>query len=267
MCLSNKVIYELEAEIALMAKVKDGHSIDNLIPKATPTIHSAILEWFSRQQTGGKVLDVPAGYGHLSVHLKQMGFDVLCGEIEPDIFDAKELECVYVDLNNNVNMPNDSFDYICCVDGLEHMTNPYNAVKELSRVLKPNGIGIFSMPNCSSIEARLKFFTNGYLVRPQSLDDYIEAGCNLFNFHNSPITITLANFMFEINGLEIECILNDKVRWKRYLWFPFIMMLKLHAFFQSEKKWKKHRYDLTLKDAVILGGNTLIFITRKRKAP
>jgi hypothetical protein len=32
----------------------------------------------------------------------------------------------------------------------------------------------------------------------------------------------------------------------------------------SEEAKKKYRYDLTLKDEVILGGNNLIFITRKR---
>jgi hypothetical protein len=86
---------------------------------------------------------------------------------------------------------------------------------------------------------------------------------NLFNFHNTPLTITLINLIFEINGLKIEEIIKDRVKRKQYFWLPLVYLLKLLAYFQSQKKWKKHRYDLTLKNEVILGGNTLIFITKK----
>ena len=72
------------------------------------------------------------------------------------------------------------------------------------------------------------------------------------------------NLIFEINGLEIESILRDTVRWKQYFWLPVVMFLKLHAYFKSEKGRKKHRYDLTLRNDVILGSSTLIFITRKK---
>ena len=41
--------------------------------------------------------------------------------------------------------------------------------------------------------------------------------------------------------------------------------MKLTAIMTSKESKKKYRYDLTLKDEVILGGNNLIFITRKRK--
>lgn len=34
----------------------------------------------------GTLLDAPAGFGHLSMKLKGMGYDVTAGEIDPDIF-------------------------------------------------------------------------------------------------------------------------------------------------------------------------------------
>jgi 2-polyprenyl-3-methyl-5-hydroxy-6-metoxy-1,4-benzoquinol methylase len=92
-----------------------------IVPKARHSIHKVLLDWFSRQPPG-RLLDAPAGYGHLARHLSGMGYYVVCGEIEPEIFRARGIECAYTDLNHKIDAPDNSFDYVCCVDGLEHMT-------------------------------------------------------------------------------------------------------------------------------------------------
>lgn len=247
-----------------MTNIDDIYDAQDIAPKSRGSIHKTLISWFSRQ-AAGKVLDAPAGYGHLGMHLRDMGYDVVCGEIEPSIFKVEGLPCIYTDLNERIDSPDQTFDYVCCVDGLEHMTNPYKAVEEFARVLKPRGYGVFSIPNYSNMEKRFKFLFSGYLTKPKSIEDYHRTGCNLFNFHNTPLTITLISLIFEINGLEIERIIRDKIKWKQYLWLPVVLLLKLLASFQSENKWKKYRYDLTLKNEVVLGGNTLIFITRKTR--
>ena len=247
--------------------MKNNNSVNGnqeIVPKARVSAHRAILNWFLDREKKGRILDAPAGFGHLSMRLKEMGFDVVCGEIDIKIFKLKDVKCIYTDLNEKIDSPSDAFDYICCVDGLEHMTNPYRAVQEFARVLKPGGYGIFSIPNYSNIEKRAQFFFGGYLTKPKSFDDYLQSDRNLFNFHNTPLTITLINLIFEINGLKIDEIIRDNIKWKQYFWLPLVLLLKLLAHFQSAKKWKKYRYDLTLKDEVIMGGNTLIFITRKK---
>lgn len=192
-----------------------------------------------------------------------MGFEVVCGEIQPEIFRAKDLPCVYADLNQRIDAPDALFDYVCCVEGLEHMTDPYRAVEELSRVLKPGGCGVFTLPNYSHIEARARFFFRGYLTKPKSKEDFNLAQRTLYDFHNSPLTITLLDLIFAINGLRIEDILRDKVKTKQYIFWPLVVALKCAAFFSSSVSKNKHRPDLTLRDEVVWGGNTLIFITRK----
>ncbi len=245
--------------------IKSDNSSDNqkVVPKARGIIHKVIIEWFSNQPRG-KLLDAPAGYGHLSMRLKELGYKVVCGEIEPQIFKAQEIKCIFTDLNRNIEAPDKSFDYICCVDGLEHMTDPYRAVEEFSRVLKPGGIGVFSIPNYSNIEKRFKFFLKGSLTKPKTMDDYDKSGRNLFNFHNSPLTITLLDLIFSINNLKVETILRDKIKLKQYLFLPVVFAMKTAAFLSSKKASLKNRYDITLKNRVILGGNTLIFIVRKK---
>jgi len=246
---------------------KIDHMYDNvgITPKGRGSVYKTVIEWFSNQKRG-KVLDAPAGFGLLSMFLKKMGFEVTCGEIEPEIFQVPDLKCIYVDLNRKIDAENDTFDYVCCVDGLEHMTDPYRAVQEFSRILKPGGYGIFTIPNYSNIEKRFKFFWFGYLTHPADMEKFRKAGSNLFNFHNSPLTITLLDLIFSINDLEVEKIMRNAVKKRQYFFLPVVWVMKLIAMMATEEAKKKYGLDLTLKDEVILGGNNLIFITKKRIA-
>lgn len=234
----------------------------NVKPKARQSIHETILKWFDGQKRG-TVLDVPAGYGHLSLRLAEMGFQVTAGEIEPAIFGVETIPCIYTDLNRVIDAPDEFFDYVCCVDGLEHMTDPYQAVKELSRVLKTGGIGVFSIPNYSNIERRMKFLIQGYFTKPITMERYHEEGSNLFNFHNSILTITILDFLFRMNMLEITDILENARKVKQMLFLPVVLLLWGISSLTSQTHRKRKRTDLTLSPRIILGGNNLIFILRK----
>lgn len=49
--------------------------------------------------------------------------------------------------NNNQNIiPDNFFDVVICTEVLEHTNNPFLAVKELYRIIKPNGILAASTP-------------------------------------------------------------------------------------------------------------------------
>lgn len=42
---------------------------------------------------------------------------------------------------------NISFDFVICCEVLEHVTDPKQGLKELNRILKPNGLAVLSVPN------------------------------------------------------------------------------------------------------------------------
>ncbi len=48
--------------------------------------------------------------------------------------------------NNSEIIPKNSFDIVVCTEVLEHTLNPFDAVKEIYRVLKPNGYACVSVP-------------------------------------------------------------------------------------------------------------------------
>lgn len=54
-----------------------------------------------------------------------------------------------------------SFDYIMCLNGIEHTENPSNAVREFHRMLKKEGKLYISLPNYLTIERRLRFLFTG----------------------------------------------------------------------------------------------------------
>jgi ubiquinone/menaquinone biosynthesis C-methylase UbiE len=48
--------------------------------------------------------------------------------------------------NNSNEIPSNHFDIIICAEVLEHVLNPFNAVDELNRILKPQGKVFVSTP-------------------------------------------------------------------------------------------------------------------------
>jgi hypothetical protein len=57
--------------------------------------------------------------------------------------------------------------------------------------------------------------------------------------------------------------MRNAVKKKQYFFLPIVWLMKLFAMMASEEVKKKYRFDLTLKDEVILGGNNLIFVIKK----
>lgn len=48
--------------------------------------------------------------------------------------------------HNDKRIPNDRFDYVVCTEVLEHTLQPFDAVNEIERILKPGGLVFASSP-------------------------------------------------------------------------------------------------------------------------
>src|SRR5947209_6564692 len=110
----------------------------------------------------GPLLDVPAGEGALAERLSSLGFDVRCCDLYPEIFRLRGIEIKRGDLNGALPYAAGEFDYVTCVEGIEHIENPQQAVREFRRILRPEGNLIISTPNILNIEERVKWLLYGY---------------------------------------------------------------------------------------------------------
>jgi glycosyltransferase involved in cell wall biosynthesis/SAM-dependent methyltransferase len=84
---------------------------------------------------GGSVLDVGAGDGKRVQYLKDLGFNAMGAEVNPEWIKASCGSIVYGD-SMDLPFKDNSFDMVLSVDVLEHMDDPIKAMSELFRVAK-----------------------------------------------------------------------------------------------------------------------------------
>src|SRR3989442_8216828 len=115
-------------------------------PLAHQAVHDTAVN-ILQELSKGKLLDVPAGEGALAARLIAAGFDVQCCDLYPEIFRLPNVDIRRGDLAGSLPYPDQSFAYVACLEGLEHIENPQQAIREFARVLQPGGHLITSVPN------------------------------------------------------------------------------------------------------------------------
>jgi ubiquinone/menaquinone biosynthesis C-methylase UbiE len=119
-----------------------------------------IIEWreilrLSHLQNGIKILDVACGDGALSLKIAKKGYEA--HGIDMSIYSIKRAKCLgckrdcHFVVADAEQLPykNKSFDRIVCSSSLEHFSNDVKALKEMNRVLKPNGIVVLTTDSSS----------------------------------------------------------------------------------------------------------------------
>ena len=225
--------------------------------------HEKIIR-FLQNQKRGKLLDVPTGSGVLSAKLSDLGFECSCCDINADGFKAYDLEFRVGDLNGKIPFETDSFDYITCIDGLEHLENPYNAMREFKRILKKGGKLIISIPNYLNVERRMKFLLTGSFTKPVSQKMFKEKfNSSLAMMHINPIGYPLLKFLLESNGHSIIKLDIDSKKSKMFLLFPVIAFVKLYCWFWPKKAKERYWLKETLSKEIFTGGNTLLVFSER----
>lgn len=214
----------------------------------------------------GALLDVPCGEGRFSEKARKMGFDVTAGDIIYSESTPEDFK--YIDLNNPLPFPDEYFNAIICIEGIEHLENHFLVIREFSRILKPGGLMILSTPNVLSLESRWKFFWTGYHdMASRPINDSLE---NLYMEHVNLAPFNSLEFLFRINQFEIQTIEASSYR-KGSLFFmllyPFIWLFTrltvLHEKEQVQRNKNKKLLPFLLSPK-LLAGMILIIAARKK---
>jgi ubiquinone/menaquinone biosynthesis C-methylase UbiE len=231
---------------------------------AHEAIHDTVVEILAKQPRGA-LLDVPAGEGALAARLIDAGFDVRCCDLYPEIFRLEGVDIHQGNLDAELPFGGQSFQYVTCLEGLEHIENPQQAMREFARVLKPGGHLIVSVPNILNIEERLKWLLHGYTshFKPISrtalerlrgdYDNRVEIAA-----HVNPIGYSELRYVLEKNGFEIVKLYRDKPKGKAWLYWPLATMIRLVARLTPQQKRSDRWTEELASDEILLGGNTLI---------
>ena len=237
------------------------------LPFAMDKTHDKVVEMMDREPRG-KVLDIPTGTGILANRLRKMGFEMSCCDINPSFFSVPDLKVEIGDLNQSLPYANNSFDYLICLEGIEHTENPSNAIREFQRILKKGGRIFISTPNFLNIERRIRFLFTGTFSKIPSHEviKNVWKG-DMGMAHLSPLGYPLLKFIMECYGFRILRLEKDQPKRKMVWLLPFVWMIRLYGRMASKKRREVYRLDETLSNEIIMGGNTLIIVGEKEFEP
>lgn len=219
----------------------------------------------------GILLDVPAGEGALAAQLLRLGLDVRCCDLHPEIFRLPDVEIKRGDLSHALPYADESFDYIACIEGLEHIENPHQALREFCRILRQGGQLILSIPNTLNIEERFKWLLYGYTSHFKPLSpEYLKKslsdnliGAEEIALHINPIAYPELRYILDKYGFEIVRLYRDKPKKNSWAYLPIVGVIRTLNRLQSEER-RRERWATELQsDEILLGGNTLIIHATK----
>jgi len=122
---------------------------------------------------GDRLLDIGCGDGTLGYFAKNKYEEVYGVDISEKALKIAEKRGIIirrVNLNEEkLPFKNDYFDAITCLDVIEHVFEPRELVKEISRVLKISGVLIISAPNIRYLPHLFSLIVNGRF--PKTSDD------------------------------------------------------------------------------------------------
>jgi len=148
--------------------------------------------------------DLGTGPGAMAERLRSHGCDVIAVDVNAEGFEAK-LPHVVV----NFDQPDfasqlgvGKFGLVTAIEVIEHVESPIGFLRNIGKMLIPDGVAVLTTPNVESLPARLKFLLRGKI---RTMDDRGEPT------HISPVFVDLLMRQF----LKRTCLELDE-----HLLFP-----------------------------------------------
>ena len=249
---------------AIVSEVSAEPMNSTAAPLAHLAIHDTVVGILEKGPRGA-LLDVPAGEGALAARLIAAGFEVTCCDLYPEIFRLDGVSIRQGDLNGDLPFDDHSLDYVTCLEGLEHIENPQQAIREFARLLRPGGTVIVSIPNILNIEERLKWLLYGYTshFKPMTRAQVARLRAEYDNreeiaAHVNPIGYSELRYILEKNGFKIAQLHRDKPKANTWLYWPIVFLIRMIAKLTPERRRADRWTEELASTEVLLGGNTLI---------
>ncbi len=239
-----------------MNQLKETAGKDELLNKFTARWHDILIEILQPWERG-KVLDIPCYTGQLVRKLQVMGFQVMGADITTEYLQVKDIPFQYADMTQTMPFEDNSFDYVVCAEGIEHIEDQYQMTREFARVLKPGGRAIITTPNISSLKNRWKFVTRGAFAMFRDYTDDPDEKYLSITGHINPVAFPELKYMLQRYGFKLQ-----EVRTNRYVG-EYNIFLRLLGWLSKRPTRKKNPdADFMLKPELLYGEH-IIVIARK----
>jgi SAM-dependent methyltransferase len=135
--------------------------------------HTLALKSLPEQGKGRWVLDLGCASGYISELLAVRGYRVVGIERIGGIASCSPERVVFVeaDLDNGVPGLGQTFDFILCLDILEHLRDPMKLLCEIAPLMQPGGQLIASLPNSGNLYFRMNVLFGRFPKHDRGLFD------------------------------------------------------------------------------------------------
>ncbi len=192
-------------------------------------IHSSRVEQILdlTENVSGKILDIGCFDGFITEKISQQKNKEVIGmdrwKEAMQLANARGIQTVWGNMDDpNFSFADNSFDCVVAADVLNSVFDPDAVLEEISRVLKPNGKLIITVPNLASSGNRLRMLLG---IHPYNLEVRARSGAGhlrLFTFR------TMQNILQD-NGFSIEQMSSTVVI------FPLIRILSKKPEYQQPR--------------------------------
>jgi SAM-dependent methyltransferase len=172
-----------------------------------------------------------------------------------------------IDLNRSFPIGDASFDFVSCIEGIEHLQDQFHFVRECRRILRPGGHLVLSTPNILNLASRFKFVFSGFFsLVPRPINEF--SLIPVFD-HINPLTYYQLRYMLHSQGFEIIRVETDLLRRSAgALIFlrPLIQLYSLRTM-RKETDPQQRRANREIRRVInspkLLLGRTLITVARR----
>ncbi|MDZ4345381.1 MAG: class I SAM-dependent methyltransferase, partial [Candidatus Binatia bacterium] len=204
-----------------------------------PAIFEAVRRcWSAQTDQGKRALDLSPGDGATSRLLASLGYTVVVTDYDRPPPLTKEIARVGgVDLNHFLPFQSGTFDAVDLVEVIEHIENQPQLIREIGRVLKPDGRVLISTPNVLNVFSRVRFLFTGFLrgrVRPVHYTKRPGNAPNIYLIHFYELYYLLFHYGFEVLELRKTRVRFASIFFTALL-YPLMRLFSLAAVIRAEK--------------------------------
>jgi len=206
---------------------------------AARNTHLRVAELLLEDREAKKVLDIPCGAGAFSHRLLKQGKEVISADIENLLmFDHDRFHIA--DMSKPLPFEKGEFDAVVCIDGIEHIENPFAFIRECYRVLKREGKLIISTPNITSMRSRWRWFLTGHHNKCKSpLNENKPSPLH----HIHMMALPKIRYIIHTSGFKITRISTNRIKlasWIYIIFYPF-SFCKTWLVYRKEEKDDQQR--------------------------
>jgi 2-polyprenyl-3-methyl-5-hydroxy-6-metoxy-1,4-benzoquinol methylase len=237
------------------------------IPENTSkNTHNVVAGLLFDDERNKRVLDIPSGAGAFTKRLLDKGIEVHSADIE-NIMQVENTNFREADMNKRLPYEDGFFDAVVCIDGIEHLEQPFDFIRQSFRVLKPGGSIIISTPNINALRSRWRWFWTGHHNKGKlPLNEYKPSPLHHINL----MSYQRLRYILHSNGLHISKVTTNRIKLISWWYSVFVPLAYLFTAFvyRSEKDQEQSQANRKiiahLFSRPLLFGETMIIQAVKR---